>query len=970
MDQNGDRIMANKGPLKASSAPFRSNDEVEKYLKDPAIAAALGSPGAKVESFKQLHVKAGGSQSKLYSITLSDGKTFFVKQLREKGQLKEQKIADAEIREKLGPYAEKSPFVMMLKGEEFGERNAIAIFPMIKARTLISTYEKDSEDEQIKNYTKLGAVISKVHVEGMKNKGELERFYSSGSNLNGFNIVMHDDFQASNIMITDSGEIHLVDTGCTDVRMSNPYDNIAEVWEMRVKPSPKLMKAFLEGYLSNFEPAKQNEVLGHIHAYLLQKNEKRHQSEKISAEMFASMIPSTPVSVDLAANKENQKPNVQSGKEAKPQEEETKREAKRQEELAKREAKRKEEEVKRLEKEEAKRKVKEEKERKKQIEAALKTTTISMKVAKKEAEELVKSEKMQEKLVKSQTKEVEKQSAKQLKEFSKAFPEFTTFSKMKIPDKQKNKEKMENKAGKLLYKLNNGKIFWKAIKGNVGSPGVEQGREVAGAWVANHITNGLVPRSHVRKVDGKLGIAQEFVTITNFTPDSIKGLNKKQVTQILTHLIADKAISNYDAHLDNYGLDEHGQVIGIDKGEAFRFFQRGKVGFKTDLHHAGSDSDEINLDQYGPANINFYKQVFDLVQKGELEVDFDDPMIRTAIAKCTELTLDDVKKMYSGYAELNFKQKPKQEEFYQEVYQRLQNMPKMLNAFKAKVLKVPVSKPVPIDVIPFTVAAAQKATEVDIQAPKKATSVDKIAPKKASQVFVPKSKVDEEPPTRKNEQALDELRVKPIMQKKPDVGRQAPEQKPETQPVEPIVEKGKENIIFADLPQANKANVSEMLSQFGDNLADITKKLKEKYQAEKLKIKGKGFFHKFHSPHKTIIVKRDQQVNELSLIFDKLQKDPALNAHEKAILLYGALQVTIDNIARTEANSPYKSGLSQMCHKLQADLKGDTIGITPPDSSQAKILYHIYKSAKQKPADKFREAAEAGLANRLKMAQK
>ncbi|MGD9591514.1 MAG: hypothetical protein AB7V32_03235 [Candidatus Berkiella sp.] len=266
-------------------------------------------------------------------------------------------------------------------------------------------------------------------------------------------------------------------------------------------------------------------------------------------------------------------------------------------------------------------------------------------------------------------------------------PVFTSFDKMQIPKKYNDKQKIDNKAGKLLYKLNDGKIFWKAIKGgNVKTPGEEQGREVAGAWVANHITNGAVPRSHLREVDSKLGIAQDYVNIETFNSQAIKQLNKKQVAQILAHLIADKAVSNYDAHLDNYGLDKDGNVIGIDKGEAFRFFQRGKVGFKSSLHGAGSDDDKINLDQYGPSDINFYKQVFELVKNGDLEVDFDDPLVQDALVRCTSLTFEDVQQMYSGYAQTKFKNnKARQEEFYKEVHQRLQNMPQALANFRQQI---------------------------------------------------------------------------------------------------------------------------------------------------------------------------------------------------------------------------------------------------------------------------------------------
>ena len=97
-----------------------------------------------------------------------------------------------------------------------------------------------------------------------------------------------------------------------------------------------------------------------------------------------------------------------------------------------------------------------------------------------------------------------------------------------------------------------------------------------------------------------------------------------------------------------------------------------------------------------------------------------------------------------------------------------------------------------------------------------------------------------------------------------------------------------------------------------------------------------------------------------------LQKNNNLNSHEKAMLMCGALQVVIDNITRTEANSPYRSGLHSFCKKLEEELKHSKIGLQT-SLSEAKILYNIYKSApKGSKEDKYREAIQNGNRQQLK----
>ncbi|HKY69940.1 MAG TPA: hypothetical protein VJ205_03495 [Gammaproteobacteria bacterium] len=229
--------------------------------------------------------------------------------------------------------------------------------------------------------------------------------------------------------------------------------------------------------------------------------------------------------------------------------------------------------------------------------------------------------------------------------------------KFKPFEKFTTKSKIPNKSGKLLFKLtvNGEEIFWKEAKENRQNQiRIEEIREVAGANIANYITQGLVPKAHIRKVEGKVGIGQELLTFEHFsgpTDPRLDQLNPKQVAQILAHFIADKMCSNYDCHFDNFGIDKQGNIIGIDKGEAFKFYKRGKLGFGE------KDTDAFDADKYGPDNINFYKAITDRIKDGRLQVNFDDPMILGALERCKTLTSQDIKKLYSPYAGVRWKGK-------------------------------------------------------------------------------------------------------------------------------------------------------------------------------------------------------------------------------------------------------------------------------------------------------------------------
>jgi hypothetical protein len=88
------------------------------------------------------------------------------------------------------------------------------------------------------------------------------------------------------------------------------------------------------------------------------------------------------------------------------------------------------------------------------------------------------------------------------------------------------------------------------------------------------------------------------------------------------------------------------------------------------------------------------------------------------------------------------------------------------------------------------------------------------------------------------------------------------------------------------------------------------------------------------------------------------QEGNALSAHEKGVILSGALQSVIDSIQSTESNNMFQSRLLTICKDLKAELHG--AGVHDLDTS-AKICCHAYKSG---GIESFRAVAHSSSAPR------
>ena len=77
---------------------------------------------------------------------------------------------------------------------------------------------------------------------------------------------------------------------------------------------------------------------------------------------------------------------------------------------------------------------------------------------------------------------------------------------------------------------------------------------------------------------GEIGAAQKMFKVSgDLSILDPSDLNPEQLKQIQEHQVLDWFISNHDAHKENFMITLDGNIVGIDKGQAFRFFGKDKL---------------------------------------------------------------------------------------------------------------------------------------------------------------------------------------------------------------------------------------------------------------------------------------------------------------------------------------------------------------------------------------------------------
>jgi hypothetical protein len=90
------------------------------------------------------------------------------------------------------------------------------------------------------------------------------------------------------------------------------------------------------------------------------------------------------------------------------------------------------------------------------------------------------------------------------------------------------------------------------------------------------------PDTFTLKVAGKESSVQKWFTGTKTLPEDPSALSQNDIFTLQKHQALDWLTSNHDSHASNFLRTEDGQIIGIDKGQAFKWFGKDKLAW--DFH--------------------------------------------------------------------------------------------------------------------------------------------------------------------------------------------------------------------------------------------------------------------------------------------------------------------------------------------------------------------------------------------------
>ncbi len=218
--------------------------------------------------------------------------------------------------------------------------------------------------------------------------------------------------------------------------------------------------------------------------------------------------------------------------------------------------------------------------------------------------------------------------------------------------------------------------------------------EYGASPIASYITGGLVPiATKYRGVDGS-GIMQPYVRMNDgpFAPIHHKNhhfdpekLSSRQKEQLFVHMIADRIISNYDTHTGQFGIDSNGNVIGFDKGQAFKLFKdrAQKYGKKPEPEKFDPSFYWPPISPNRPVYLSFSEY---LRQNPEIARSIiTSPYVQEAFTRCSKFTEEQVAMWLNDYGNAAFQQNPKV--LYKEVVKRAHTIQEDIEGYFLKRVK-------------------------------------------------------------------------------------------------------------------------------------------------------------------------------------------------------------------------------------------------------------------------------------------
>ena len=223
---------------------------------NPSLAGRLGLPEeTKLEEIKVVPTKGvGATQCRPYILHFSgDFKVFLKLSPGVKNAAASQKIADDNINRAMS--LKTDPFILMIPNSvviayDKAKTNELLFFPFVSGQNLFMTTEavRDNQEKVDSAFASIGEALAEVHITCMQQAKTYDNFLAKGCILPA--VLVHDDWQSTNIMINSDFKAKIIDTEGTQF-LEDGYRNIKETWEMCGK-NPQTMLSFLNGYVQKF----------------------------------------------------------------------------------------------------------------------------------------------------------------------------------------------------------------------------------------------------------------------------------------------------------------------------------------------------------------------------------------------------------------------------------------------------------------------------------------------------------------------------------------------------------------------------------------------------------------------------------------------------------------------------------------------------------------------------------------------
>jgi len=154
--------------------------------------------------------------------------------------------------------------------------------------------------------------------------------------------------------------------------------------------------------------------------------------------------------------------------------------------------------------------------------------------------------------------------------------------------------------------------------------------------------------------DGRRGSIQRWIEGSdgNLRNKPITGLTPSQLETIQKEHVLDWLISNHDGHPGQLITFPDGRIVGIDKGQAFKFLGDDKLDFDYHPNSAFGESEPI------------YNTAMKALRDGDIELDFYDPVVTLkAIEQFEAIPETKYRDMLEGYAQNRFRTRAQRVEF-------------------------------------------------------------------------------------------------------------------------------------------------------------------------------------------------------------------------------------------------------------------------------------------------------------------